>query len=79
MRTSVWPWTLSAGLRVAIDEVVGDQLAAVGLDADRVAGDAVELDRPGEVDADGVGFDDVGVVEVGAEKLPEPVTPVVLP
>ncbi len=59
---------LSAGLGVAIDEVVRDQLAAVGLNPDRVAGDPVELDRPGEVDADAVGFDQVGVVEVAADQ-----------
>ena len=57
-----------AGLGVAVDQVVRDQLAAMGLNADGVAGDPVELDGSGEVDADAVVFDQVGVIEVAADQ-----------
>ena len=47
-----------------------DQLAALGDDADRVAGDPIELDRPRHVDADVVGFDDVGMIDVDGRERP---------
>src|SRR5262245_2810217 len=55
-------------LRIAIEEVVGNELAAARDDADAVAGNAVELYRTVEVDAGDIAFDQVRVIEVAADE-----------
>ncbi len=54
---------------VAVQKIVGDELAAVGGDADGVARDPLELDRAGEVHAGDVRLDQVGMVEVVGDEL----------
>ena len=66
MLTAVWPLNVDGGLRVAVEEVVGDQLPALGLDADRLARDPVVLDGAAEIDGDAIGLKQVGVIQVAA-------------
>ena len=45
-----------------------DDLAAVDRDAGSVAGDSIELNRAGEVDADGVSFDEICRIQIVASQ-----------
>src|SRR2546426_39813 len=53
-------------LRVAVDQIVGDELAAAGGDADRIPRDAVGLDGAGEIHAGDVRLDEVRLVQIAA-------------
>ena len=53
-------------LRVAVDQIVGDELAAAGGDADRIPRDAVGLDGAGEIHAGDVRLDEVRLGQIAA-------------